>query len=57
MASWRDRHRDQMYHLRELVRQALLYAEHREGQLSGLTGAALDYAEAVRKLAGTERER
>ena len=57
MPSWRERHRDQMCALRELVRSALAYAEHREGNIMGLTGAALDYAEAVRKLAGTERDR
>lgn len=56
-AHWRERHRDQMAALRELVRQAHAYVEHREGQVGGLTSAALDYAEAVRRLAGTERSR
>lgn len=55
--TWRDRHREQMAALRELVRAATAYVEFREGNLIGLTGAALDYADAVRALAGTERKR
>lgn len=54
--TWRQRHSAQMDRLIELQRMARVFATSAD-RIDDLAAAALDYAEAVRALAGTERAR
>ncbi len=56
MSNWREAHKSQMYHLKELVRQARAFAQD-DSRLEYLADAALDYAMSVRRMTGVERGR
>ena len=56
MATWHEKHSDVLYYLVELERLARAFAQD-PARLRDLGIAAVNYGEAVRRLAGTDRDR